>query len=374
MPFDNKPILVFWETTKACPLNCVHCRAEAIGNPLPGELSTSEGKALIDVISSFGKPAPVIVFTGGDPLRRKDLFELLEYAKNKGVASAVAPAVSEDLTPNVLDRIKSSGVVSISLSLDSSYSWKHDAIRRKAGTFDKTMDTIRYAKSINLGIQINTTVMKSNITELPRIFALLKHENVRVWEVFFLINTGRGAEVEDISAAEYESVCNFLYDASQYGIVIRVVEGPFIRRVAKLRASQGAYWSSEDYLIMREELISEFGEPTIKPTISQSGTLDGDGIIFVSHDGTISPGGFTPVALGNIKSKNLVEVYRNDARLVSIRSRGFHGECGSCKFKEKCGGSRARAFASSKDLYGSDIACIRVTEAGPREHTKFHGP
>ena len=370
MPFDNKPILVFWETTKACPLNCIHCRAEAIGNPLPGELSTLEGKALIDVVSSFGKPAPVIVFTGGDPLRRKDLFELLEYAKKKGVASAVAPAVSEDLTPSVLDRIKSSGVVSISLSLDSTYGWKHDAIRRKAGTFDKTMNAIRYAKSIGLGIQINTTVMKSNMTELAKIFALLKREDVRIWEVFFLINTGRGTMIDDISAAEYESACNFLYDASQYGILIRVVEGPFIRRVAKLRASQGAYWKNTDYLMMRKELVSEFGESTMKSTIPQSGTLDGDGIIFVSYNGTISPGGFTPETLGDIRSKNLVEVYRNDTRLVNIRSRRFNGECGSCEFKEICGGSRARAYAGSKDLYGSDTACIRVTTTSLKEPTR----
>jgi radical SAM protein with 4Fe4S-binding SPASM domain len=155
-------------------------------------------------------------------------------------------------------------------------------------------------------------------------------------------------------------VCNFLYDASKYGIIIRVVEGPFIRRVAKLRESQGAYWNSEDYLAMHEDLVSELGEPSGMSTLSKSGTMDGDGIIFVSHDGTINPGGFAPAAIANIKAKDLVEAYRNDPMLVKIRSRKFNGACGSCDFTNVCGGSRARAFASCGDIYGSDPACIRV--------------
>lgn len=361
MSFDSKPVLVFWETTRACPLRCIHCRADTLSEPLPGELDTREGKALIDVLSGFGRPSPVMVFTGGDPLKRKDLFQLLEYASKKGVASAVAPAVSIDLTHDILDKMRLMGVSSISLSLDSSRSDVHNATRRAEGTFERTIDAIRYARRIGLGIQINTTVMRSNVAELPKIFALLKHERVTVWEVFFLINTGRGAMIEDISANEYESVCNFLYDASHYGIIIRVVEGPFIRRVVSQRDMHGKYWDAADYKLMHEELNSAFGEPTGRSTIAPKGTLDGDGIIFVTHDGTIYPGGFASVPLGNVKSDNLVEVYRNNIDLVRIRAREFSGMCGICDFKDICGGSRARAYVYYGDLHGSDPACIHVT-------------
>ncbi len=361
MSFDSKPVLVFWETTRACPLSCIHCRADTLSEPLSGELDTREGKALIDMLSGFGRPSPVMVFTGGDPLKRKDLFQLLEYASERGVASAVAPAVSMNLTHDTLDKMRSIGVSSISLSLDSSLSDVHDATRRVEGTFERTIDAVRYARRIGLGIQINTTVMRSNIAELPRIFALLKQEHVRVWEVFFLINTGRGAMIEDISANEYESVSNFLYDASHYGIVIRVVEGPFIRRVARQRNTYGMYWDAADYKLMHEGIISAFGEPTERSTIASKGTLDGDGIIFVAHDGTIYPGGFAPVPLGNVKSDNLVKVYKNNADLIKIRAREFSGTCGICDFKDICGGSRARAYASCGNLHGSDPACVNVT-------------
>ncbi len=355
--FSEKPVLVFWETTRSCMLACRHCRASAIREPLPGELNTDDGIKLIDMVAAFGSPAPVMILTGGDPLMRKDLFLLLEHARKIGVKCAVSPAVSELLTQRSMERLRDSGVSSISISLDGATAETHDRIRAVAGTFDRTLTAISDAVRLGLNIQVNTTVMRSNISELAGIFHTIRGLGVRTWEVFFLIKTGRGAELEDISQHEYETVCNFLYDASRYGILIRLIEGPFIRRVAMERVSRD-YWNDVLYSRLSAELERLEGAPPNPPSIAPRGTLDGDGIVFVAHDGAIYPGGFIPLALGNVASDDIVDVYRNNQVLRNIRGRNLGGYCNECEFKQVCGGSRARAYAHSGDPLASDPACI----------------
>ncbi|MDG7008666.1 MAG: TIGR04053 family radical SAM/SPASM domain-containing protein [Nitrososphaerota archaeon] len=356
--FASKPVLVFWETTRACPLSCIHCRASAISDPLPGELSGDEGFRLIDEVTGFGKPYPTVVFTGGDPLKRRDLFDLLRYASDRGVGFAASPAASDLLTTDSLERLRASGATSISISLDGAAASTHDFIRRRDGTFEKTVWAIGKAAGLGLLVQVNTVVMRRNVLELPRIFHLIRRLGVKVWEVFFLIQVGRGTGVEGIGPEEYESVCNFLYDASKYGIVVRTVEAPFIRRVAAGRVRSGPLWRDPGYLRMTSELFALEGEPTGSSSIRSRGTLDGDGIVFVAYDGTIYPGGLLPVPLGNVKSDGLVSVYREHDLLRQIRARNLVGSCGACEFSHICGGSRARAFAHGSDPLGSDPACI----------------
>ncbi len=358
MAFSNKPMLVFWETTRACPLRCAHCRADAIENPLPGELNTEEGKALIDQVALFGKPAPLIIFTGGDPLKRSDLFDLLEYARSKGINFAVSPAVSDSLTLDVLERLRLLGASSISVSLDGAKGETHDSIRKVDGAYDKTIEVIRKAVGFGLPIQVNTVVMKQNVDELPDIFNLISKLGVKVWEVFFLIKTGRGTELSDISVEESESACNFLYDVSRHNMIVRTVEAPFIRRVAKQRTENGSYWKGPTYTKMQSRLPLSNREPSGPSTIRQVGTLDGDGIMFVSYDGAVSPGGFLPVSAGNVKNCSLVEVYAKNDIFTRIRGRKFAGPCGICDFKQVCGGSRSRAYADSGNPLGSDPACL----------------
>ncbi|MCL5430661.1 MAG: TIGR04053 family radical SAM/SPASM domain-containing protein [Candidatus Marsarchaeota archaeon] len=356
--FNSKPVLVFWETTRACLLSCKHCRASAIRTALPGELSKEEGFGLLDQISGFGSPSPVVILTGGDPLMRSDIFELTEYAKGLGIKFALSPAVSEKLTHEMLMKLRDSGATSISVSLDGSDKATHDSIRQVDGTFDRTIEVIRDSVNMGLGIQVNTTVMKRNLHELPEILHLIKGLGVRVWEVFFLIKVGRGTEVDDISQEEYESVCNFLYDASRYGVVVRTVEAPFIRRVAKTRLLNGNYWKEGLYDKFNSELTRLEGEPTQDSTIAPRGTLDGDGIVFVAYDGTVYPGGFIPVAIGNVRSGNLVNIYRENKLMKDIRSRNISGFCGKCDLNKICGGSRARAYAATGDPLASDDACV----------------
>ena len=358
-PFAQKPVLVFWEVTRACLLSCVHCRASAIKEPLPGELTHVEGLRLIDQVAYFGKPSPTIIFTGGDPLLRNDFFDLLAYACNAGVKFAVSPAVTDLLSYDSLRHLKEAGTSSISISLDGTVAQTHDSIRRVNGTYESTMRAITNAQSLHLNPQINTTIMKSNYKELPQLFHLIKTLGIRTWELFFLVKVGRGSGVEDLTPEETESVCNFLYDASMYGLTIRTVEGPFIRRVLKQRLQNENYWRDETYIKLRSELERLEGRATGSSTFGSRGTLDGDGIIFVGYDGTIHPGGLVPVGIGNVKLDSLVEIYRKNELLLKVRSRKMNGYCGSCEFLQSCGGSRARAYSYEGDPLGSDPACLR---------------
>ena len=363
LDYSRAPLLVFWETTRACGLSCVHCRASAIPEPLPGELTTDEGLRVIDQVAAFGPPIPVLVFTGGDPLRRSDLWELVAYARERGIKTAVSPAVTELLTPEALRRMRDLGVSSISLSLDGATEATHDGIRRRDGTYRRTLEAVSEALRFGLGLQINTAVMRRNVEELPRLFHLLRSVGVRTWEVFFLVPVGRATDALDLSPDEYESVCHFLYDASQYGVVVRSVEAPFLRRVARMRET-GAPWDAPLYRSLRDELLALEGPPRTPSTLGRRGTLDGDGILFVAYDGSVQPGGLLPLRLGDIRTNTLPALYRESESLQRIRRRQLTGICGACPSRDACGGSRARAYAKTSDPLASDPACLLVERGG----------
>jgi AdoMet-dependent heme synthase len=358
LPFNDRPILVFWETTRSCSLSCLHCRASAIIEPLPGELITDEGRELIDQVTGFGEPYPTIIFTGGDPLQRRDLYELMDYAAERKIRFAVSPAVTDALTYETLLKIKNAGASSISISLDGASRETHDTIRRKAGTYDRTIERIGDALKLGINVQVNTAIMRQNLHELPQMFSLIRRLGVRTWELFFLIRVGRGSTLEDLTPSEYESVCRFLVRASCYGMTIRTVEAPFVRRVASQMAEKEDGWDDTVFDRLQCDLVEAEGEPTGPSTIRARGTLDGDGIVFVACDGSIYPGGLTPYGLGNMKTSNLSEVYRNNPILGRIRKREVDGYCGTCHYKEVCGGSRARAYSHFGDPLGSDPACV----------------
>lgn len=355
--FPDKPLLVFWETTKACLLSCRHCRASAQLNPLPGELSKEEGKKFLEQVAEFLEPFPMVVFTGGDCLMRRDIFELLAYARGLGLRIAVSPSVTPLLTSEVLSQLKGLGVEAISISLDGAVPYTHDFIRGVPRNFAITVSVIRKIVSMGMRCQVNTAVMRSNLNQLPDIFHLIRGLGVKAWELFFLITTGRALENEDLTPDEYESACNFLYDASGYGVTIRAVEAPFLRRIVLQKNSKESIWRHELYNVLLSQLLDLEGPATSPSPLSYRGTLDGDGIIFVGHDGTVFPGGFLPLDLGNMKEKHLRDIYQNNELLLRIRKREFKGKCGQCPFRFNCGGSRARAFAYYDDPLASDRAC-----------------
>jgi radical SAM protein len=350
-------MLVFWETTRACLLACRHCRASATAQALPGELSQTEGHALIEQVAGFGRPYPILVLTGGDCLLRPDLFDLVEHAASLGVPVCLSPSVTPLLTPDAIDRIVEYGVKAVSISLDGANAATHDGVRGIAGHFDATVRAIGALVTAGLTVQVNTTVMRINVDELADIAALVARSNAHMWEVFFLVHVGRGAATGAVTPAEHEEVCHFLYDASHHGFVVRTVEAPFFRRVVALRRAGGQPPDSTLYRALAHRLDHLLGRATRTASAHTAATRDGKGILFVAHDGEVYPAGFLPLALGNIRDQPLQAIYRDSALLRSIRAARFTGRCGRCEYADLCGGSRARAYAASGDPLGDDPAC-----------------
>lgn len=356
--YAQRPMLVFWEVTRACLLACHHCRASATAGALPGELSGEEGRALIDQVAGFGRPYPILVLTGGDCLLRQDIFDLVEYANGKGIPVAMSPSVTPMLTDEAIEQMVSSGVKAVSLSLDGAKPDTHDGVRGIPGHFEKTIPAIRALVDAGLTVQINTTVMSRNLDELADIAQIVKDTGASIWEVFFLVHVGRGESTDSITPQEHEEVCHFLFDASHYGFIIRTVEGPFFRRVVvQRREDPDAVPTGDVYRELAGQLVQKLGEPGERSSAHTASTRDGKGIVFVAHNGEVYPAGFLPLDLGSVRDLPLAEIYRENPVLLSIRSMQFGGRCGRCDFADLCGGSRARAFASTGDPLGEDPAC-----------------
>jgi AdoMet-dependent heme synthase len=355
--FSKRPMLVFWETTRACLLACRHCRASATTTAPPGELSTAEGRALIDQVARFGRPYPILVLTGGDCLLRPDLFDLVDYAVSLGVPVCLSPSVTPLLTDDMIRQIAGSGVRAVSVSLDGGGPHTHDGVRGIAGHFDETITAIRRLVATGLTVQVNTTVMAQNIDDLPAIAELVAHTGANIWEVFFLVQVGRGAAARPLTASAHEDVCHFLYDASAHGFTVRTVEAPFFRRVVAARRAGAAPVASARYRKLSADLYARLGPPAGQPSAHTAPTRDGKGIVFVSSEGEVYPAGFLPVGLGSVRDVPLADIYRDDPLLRSIRAAAFTGRCGRCEFADLCGGSRARAYAAGGDPLGPDPAC-----------------
>ena len=353
MDFDRRPILVFWETTRACALACTHCRASAIAAPLPGELTTAEAERLLDGTAAFGRPRPVLVATGGDVLMRADLDDVAAGARARGIPLALAPSVTPLLDERRAASFRGLGVKVASTSLDGARAETHDGIRGVPGHFDATLEAIRRLRRHGVVVQVNTVVTRETVEELPAVARLVEETGAGIWELFFLVRVGRGARVAELTPAENGHVCHFLVDASRRGFLVRTVEAPFFRRVAAERAAGAPPPRHGLY----RRLVRQLPPPQGPPRAQTKGTRDGRGILFVGHDGTIMPSGFLPLELGDVRRDELAVVYREHPLLRRIRAADFSGRCGRCPFRDRCGGSRARAYAATGDPLAEDPAC-----------------
>jgi radical SAM protein len=344
MNFDQSPMLVIWEVTQACDLACVHCRASAQPERNPSELTTGQGYRLLDEIRSFGEP--LMVFTGGDPLKRPDLYDLVRHSVEIGLRTNVTPSATPLLTAEAIDKFKEAGVSRMAISVDGHNAETHDSFRGIPGTFERAMFALRHARDIGLDTQFQTTVTRRNMDHLQEVADIVSEARSKMWSLFFLIVTGRALENDDLTAAEYEQVFEFMYQLSKtapYGI--KTTEAMHYRRYVAQR-------------IRAEHGVTE-NENAKGVAWRTAGVSDGKGFVFISHQGEIYPSGFLPVSGGNVLRDKLTHVYRDSDLFKTLRDTTLRGgKCGLCEYQKVCGGSRSRAFAFTGDYLAEDPRCV----------------
>src|SRR5579871_937882 len=302
--YAQTPLNIYWEMTQACALACRHCRAEAVPHPDPRELTVPEGLAFLRQIRDFETPLPHLILTGGDPLERTGLFELIDEARALGISVSITPAATPKLTRGMLVRLKEHGVEGLGLSLDGSTAQRHDSIRGVPGTFDRTLDALRWAGELGMPIQVNTLVAAETAADVPAVFELLKTFAVTRWSLFFLISVGRGKVLQPLSPAEGEDLMGWIYEISGAApFIVATTEAPSYRRVA-LQKMRAAGLSGEQ--IKRTGAYRGFG------------IRDGHGVMFVSHTGDICPAGFLPQVAGNVRRDRVADIYRRSPLFQSL--------------------------------------------------------
>lgn len=346
--FSNSPFLVIWEVTRACALACVHCRADAIARRDPNELTTDEGKRLIDQVRAFGDPPPLFVLTGGDPMWRKDLAELVGYASGRGLTVALTPSGTPAPTRTRLKELADAGLSRLAVSLDGPDAATHDAFRRVRGSYDWTTRILETGAELGLALQINTTVSRTTLPTLRDMARRVRDFPITMWAVFFLVQMGRGAAQDQITADECEEVLHFLYDESltaPFGI--KTTEAPHYRRIVKARdLADGRARDAESRRLGARQLRAP------------RAVNDGNGFVFVDHRGAICPSGFLPMVRGNVRSDDLARIYRDDDVFRQLRDPdALEDHCGRCDWRAECGGSRSRAFAATGNAFAGDPLC-----------------
>jgi radical SAM protein len=354
--FDMAPFTIAWELTRACAFACKHCRADAQHQPDPRELSTEEGYRLIDRLAEFG--SPILIFTGGDPMMRRDLFDLIQYATSKGLRCSLTPTATALPTVERLQKAKTAGIKRIALSLDAPSADIHDEFRQVKGSWNRTMQILRNAQEIGLSVQVNTTVTTFNVDLLPEMVPFVEEVQAVQWSVFFLVPTGRAQAQWLISPEEHEEVFNWLYDLSVTApFDIKATAAPMYRRVAIERRKAE---SNSSKPVSFQGAGFQYADGLHRPT---KGVNDGNGFLFISHLGGIMPSGFLPISAGNVRDQDIVEVYRNGKIFHDLRDYSqLKGKCGICDYRDVCGGQRGRAYGITGDYLESDPSCVYEPE------------
>jgi radical SAM protein len=349
--FDQSPFTIAWEVTRACAFACKHCRADAQHQRDPNELTAEEGYRLIDRLTEFG--SPILIFTGGDPMMRRDLFDLIKYAAQKGLRCSLTPTATALPTPDRLSQAKAAGIRRIALSLDAPAPETHDDFRQVPGSWERTMRILHSAKEVGLSVQVNTTVSTFNVDLLPEMVPFIQEVEAVQWSVFFLVPTGRAQAQYMISSKRHEEVFNWLYDLSQLASFdIKATAAPMYRRVAIQRKKAE---STDDRPVTFQGAGFQYADGLHRPT---KGVNDGNGFLFISHLGQIMPSGFLPIDCGNVREKDIVDVYRNHPVFKSLRNyENLKGRCGICDYRDVCGGQRGRAYGVTGDYMETDPAC-----------------
>jgi len=343
--FGRNPLMFYYEVTLACDLVCKHCRAEAQEHPDPEELTTDESKALLGQVATFPR-RPTVVLTGGDPLKRADLFELVEHAVGRGLEVALTPSATPLATARAFERARAAGVRRLGISLDGAEAATHDAFRGWEGSFERTRRMLADARRLGMAVQVNTTLVRRNFDEIDAIANLLSTEGIAMWSVFFLVPVGRGVEEERIRPEEYEiAFAKLWHHARHQPYGVKTTEAPHYRRYV-LRAGG-------------DPLAGPGGDAARRGHRAPLGITDGKGVMFVSHRGEIYPAGFLPLGCGRFPQDSVVDVYQNHPTFRALQDPDrLKGNCGICEYRYVCGGSRARAYAVTGDPLASEPDCV----------------
>jgi AdoMet-dependent heme synthase len=331
MDKTNFPLrMIAWELTRSCNLNCVHCRARAGAGPWDNELSAEECRRIIDDVASFS--APTVILTGGEPLIRPDIYEITTYASSKGLRMVIA-VNGTLLDRGAAQRLKDAGILRVSMSIDGKDRESHDTFRGVSGSFDAVLMAARILRDANLPFQINTTVTRLNADDMGAIYNLVKDMGAVAWHVFLLVPVGRGEGLkgEELNAAMYEDVLNWLYEREEAKeIEMKVTCAPHYYRIVKERG----------------------GVP------KSAGCLAGKSFLFISHTGIAQPCGYLELACGDVRKDGVRKVWEDSPQFGLIRDlRLYKGKCGQCRFLSICGGCRARALELKGDLLESEPYC-----------------
>jgi len=329
------PRLIAWEVTRRCPLACRHCRADAQAGPAEGELTTNEGRRLLEAIAAMAKPT--IILTGGEPLERKDVFDLARHARGLGLGVVLA-SCGLPINDETARRMVEAGIEVVSISLDGATAASHDAFRGAAGAFEAAQRGIEAVKRVGLPFQINTTVARQNAAELPAILQMAARLGAATFNPFLLVPTGRGRALADqeLSAEQYEQTLRWLADeADRAKIRIRVTCAPHYQRIRLSR--------------------SDAGEPE-----ERGGCLGGKAFAFISHQGIVQICGFLDVACGDLRKADFDfrRIWETSEVFQAVRDvDGYGGKCGRCEYRAVCGGCRARAYAATGDYLAEEPFC-----------------
>ena len=362
---DEQPFIVIWEVTRACDLVCQHCRADAVHQRGPFELSTDDGRALLGEIARFGPPHPLVVLTGGDPFMREDLAELVAHGTRLGLHVALSPSVTPRVDRGALAELHAAGARAVSLSLDGPDAASHDGFRGVDGVFDATIEAAHVVRELGFRLQLNTTVTRSTVERLPDVLRHVVDLDAFLWSVFFLVTTGRGTQLQPLDAEETEDVLHWLADVAHH-VPVKTTEAPHFRRVVLQRAAAAA---RDEVTAARGPLHRrlqqglaalhadrDLADRVPRPPIDVNA---GRGFAFVDHVGGVYPSGFLPLPAGSVRERSLVDIYRDSPLFRSLRRPDrFSGRCGRCEFRTVCGGSRSRAYALTGNPLTEDASCV----------------